>query len=237
MYRIVERSGSRIVLIQTICISDRKMNAFYKLATALVAWSALSLTAQAATLDALASLPSDAFIFSVEHPESFGYMKPGIDLSRYHSVLIEPLALLGKQRDEWLLLVAAPSHPMEQHFRQTMTDALESRGFDIASAPGPDVMRLRLAVSLAQRNVDPKQPVQSAFNLDTLADGVDHYMTQVATVGQVEDSLSGGLLAGSADLRPETPVILTPGNNQLGALDIWSSTSAERLRQVCLNQA
>lgn len=234
-----EQSAEKIVSIQTISTSVRTMNAFYKLATALVAWSALSLTAQATTLDALAALPRDAFIFSIEHPESFGYLKPGIDLTRYRGVLIEPLALLGKQHDEWLLLVAAPTHPMERYFRQAMTAALGARGLEIASAPAPDVMRLRLAMSLslANRNVDPKQPVQASHNLDLLASGVDHYMTQVAAVGQLEDSLSGDLLAGSADLRAEQSLIVPSGGNLQDAIDNWCATSAERLRQACMPQA
>jgi hypothetical protein len=212
------------------------MNAFYKLATALVAWSALSLTAQAATLDALAALPNDAFIFSVEHPESFGYLMPGTDLARYHGVLIEPLALLGKQHDDWLLLVAAPSHPMEQHYRQAMHDALAARGFAVADAPGPGVMRLRLAMSLAlaNRNVDPDQPIRTSLNLDTLASGVDHYMTQIAAVGQLEDSLSGNLLAGSADLHAEPSLILPASHSLQGALDDWCATSVERIQQAQL---
>lgn len=205
------------------------MNAFYELACALVAWSALSLTAPAAAMDSLAAMPTDAFSFSVEHPGRFGYLNPGADLSRYRGVLIEPLATLGKEQGDWTLKVVDADHPLERNFHLALADALAARGVPVTDEPAPGVLRLRLALTVGER-AHPQLAAQSAFNLEQLAHGVDRYMQQVLAVGQIEDAMDGTLLGGSAELRTTAGRIVPAETADLASLvAAWSESSAQRL--------
>jgi hypothetical protein len=180
------------------------MNAFYQLACALVAWSALSLTAQTAALEALSSLPSEAFQLFPGMPPCFTYLRPGIDLTVYSAVLIEHLALLGQTTEQWQLCVTTRQHPLEHHYRARLTQALHELGIAVASVSAPGVMRLRSALVIhtpPQATLAPwLTPHASAINLDRHR-ALGHYLAQVTTIGQLEDAVNGELLAGSAELR------------------------------------
>lgn len=209
------------------------MNAFYKLACALVAWSALSLSAQAAAMETLSALPQQAFQVSTEHPDRLVYLKPGIDLGAYQAVMIEPLTMLGKQQGDWTLLVAEARSSEAQRYHQALTSALEQHGVQVASQPGPGVMRLRLALAIGD-TPHPDLAMQNTINLEHIADGVDHYMAQISAVGQLEDSQSGALLAGGVDLKNQQAL-----NNSAQTaeplshtLSVWTEDSAARLAEA-----
>jgi hypothetical protein len=207
------------------------MNSFYKLACALVAWSALSLSAQATAMQSLSALPEQAFQISSTHPEHLGYLSPGVNLANYQSIMIEPLTMLGKHQGDWTVLVAAAQSPEAQRFQQTLTQTLALHGLQVVDQAGPGVMRLRLALSIGDT---PHAPLatQNSINLEHLADGVDHYMAQVAAVGQLEDSLSGALLAGGVDLKDQLSTqhesqIQQPELSQV--IRLWTEHSAQRV--------
>ncbi|TDR81414.1 DUF3313 family protein [Paludibacterium purpuratum] len=205
------------------------MNAFYKLACALVAWSALSLSAGAETMQPLSALPASAYNMSEEHPGRFGFVRPDMDLSHYHGVLLEPLSFLTQSENgDWLLLRALPDNPLDRHFRQAMIQALHAHGLTVAEAPAPDVMRLQLALALDAR----KQPVETALNLATLGDSMAHYLRRVQAVGQVVDSQSNLVLAGSAELLTTTRPAPADREEMLGMLDSFSLASADRIALI-----
>ncbi|MBV8049032.1 MAG: DUF3313 family protein [Paludibacterium sp.] len=209
------------------------MNAFYKLACALVAWSAFSLPNGAQAMQPLSALPASAFNISMAHPDRCSFLRPGIDLSNYHSVLIEPLSFLAPgDNGDWLLLRALPGNPLDHHFRQAMTEALRAHGLTVADAPTADAMRLTLALAYDART----QPVETVLNLAELGDGMAHYLTRVQAVGQVADAHSHLALAGSAELTLSAQ--RHPANREdiLGILDRWSLASADRIA-LALGQA
>ena len=209
------------------------MNAFYKLACALVAWSALSLAAQASAFETLSALPQQAFQVSSAHPERLSYLNPGIDLADYRSVIIEPLTLIGKQQGDWTLQVAAAHSQAAVRYHQALTEALQRYGVAVVEHAAPGVMRLRLALAIGD-TPHPGLAMQSSINLEHLASGVDHYMAQVAAVGQLEDAQTGALLAGGVDLKTKQSLLLAA--NQTEALShtirLWSQDSAQRLAEA-----
>jgi hypothetical protein len=212
------------------------MHSFYKLACALVAWSALSLTAQAATQDALSGLPRDAFQRSTEHPDRFIYRTPGTDLHAYHGVLIEPLAFFGKDQGDWKILVAAEDNPVEQHYRAKLTDVLLQHGVAIAEAPGPGIVRLRSALMTSDGTApEVLQPCRAEFNLAHRVNGVNAYLHAITAIAQVEDALNGGLLAGSVDFS-NTPFHAPKGSmtqtDLLRLIDHLAEDSGARLARI-----
>jgi len=209
------------------------MNSCYKLACALVAWSALSLTAQAASFDALTALPNEAYLSAPDYPDRYLYRLPGIDLSAYHGVLIEPLVLLGQQQGDWTLQIAAQHSAPQRQYRAHLEQQLQQRGIAIASAPGPGVLRLRVALACDEPLLGCEPQSDARFNLETLASGVDHYLAWVSTIAQVEDSQSGQPLVGSVDLKNSPAQHRPLDQEHLSVmLEGWASAAATRLAQA-----
>jgi hypothetical protein len=205
------------------------MTAFYKLACALVAWSALSLSSGAQAMQPLSSLPASAFTVSMAHPGRCGFVCPDIDLSVYRSVLIEPLSFLSpSENGDWLLQRALPDNPLDRHFRQAMALALHAHGLTVTDTPAADAMRLSLALAYDASTM----PVETVLNLDTLGDGMAHYLTRVQAVGQVADSQSQRVLAGSAELTTSAQHHPAGRNEVLRMLDSWSLASADQIALV-----
>lgn len=197
------------------------MNAFYKLACALVAWSALSVAGGSDAASSLSALPSSAFDMAADNPDRFSYLRPGIDLHQYHGVLLAPLTFIAEADGDWSLQRALPDNPLDQHFRQTITQALQTLGIPVVQTAGEEVLRLRLALGHDPR----RSAVEPALDLNQWHDGAAHYLAQIQVAGQVEDSQSGLLLAGSAELGPHAQ-----GRDvMLGRVEHWGRASANRL--------
>ncbi|BEV73461.1 MULTISPECIES: DUF3313 family protein [unclassified Paludibacterium] len=203
------------------------MNAFYKLACALVAWSALSMSDGALAAQPLSSLPMTAFQMSQEHPERFSFVRPGVDLSQYRGVMLAPLSFIAASGADWQLQRASADHPLEQHFRLVMSEALQAQGLSLAAEPASDILCLKLALA---HPADPAL-VAASLDLNRLTDGVAHYLSQVQIVGEVADSHSGLLLAGVAQLG-QTPHSGGKRSDMTALLDDWSLASASRLAQA-----
>lgn len=204
------------------------MNAFYKLACALVAWSALSMSDGALAAQPLSSLPTTAFQMSQAHPERFSFVRPDVDLSQYRGVMLAPLSFIAAASDaDWQLQRARADHPLEQHFRQVMSEALQAQGLALATEPASDILCLKLAVA---HPADPAL-VAASLDLSRLTDGVAHYLSQVQIVGEVADSHSGLLLAGVAQLG-QTPHSGGKRSDMTALLDDWSLASASKLAQA-----
>lgn len=210
------------------------MNAFYKLACALVAWSALSLAAQAAAFETLSALPQQAFQVSSAHPERLSYLNPSINLADYRSVMVEPLTLIGKQQGDWTLQVAEAHSQAALRYRLALTEALQQHGVRVVEQAAPGVMRLRLALAIDDQP-HPDLTMQNSINLEHLASGVDHYMAHIAAVGQLEDALSGALLAGGVDLKTAAPQASKPSEPLSRTIRLWSQDSAQRLAEALVH--
>lgn len=91
-------------------------------------------------------------------------------------------------------------------------------------------MRLRLALSLGEDNALAEQNGRATV----VSSDLNHYLSRLLAVGQIEDAQSGHLLAGSAALQPilnSQPLLLAPEQVRPW-LDNWAQASAEHIAQA-----
>lgn len=152
----------------------------------------------------------------------FTYRAPDLDLSRYDRAILDPVqiwvaeggrsALNSLSREDQQLLV--------NYLYVALHDALE-KDYTIVTEPGPDVMRVRCAITEA-RATDPVKDLMSTVTpaglglsyAKRLLSGTHSGVGVVAVEGELLDSLSGKRLAAVMDRRAGTK---SPG----GKLTRW----------------
>ncbi|QOD83557.1 DUF3313 family protein [Chromobacterium haemolyticum] len=216
------------------------MKPFFKLACALMASALLANIGHAGDKpENLVLLPSEAFHPSPDHAGQVLYLQPGVDLKRYHGILIEPLIFLGRQADgQWQATAADEHNRLDACYRNSLARALCLEGLPVANAAGPGIARLRVAVGDMLRELagpDARRPLQASLNLARFADDIDPYLAQVSTIGQLEDSESGLLLAGGVNLlgKELNPDDAQPSNAEWlqQRVDLWSRHHARQMAQ------
>ncbi|MCW3481478.1 DUF3313 domain-containing protein [Neisseriaceae bacterium JH1-16] len=198
--------------------------------------------ALAAAPDALLALPKEAFQHSPSEPHTYRYQKPGSDLRRYRQILIAPLAFLSKAPSgDWKFSVADERNKISQYFQQSLKTQLQQRGIETVEVPGPDALRLQVAVTTVTEEKPGLKPidilpVKAVFNLARNAAGLEPYLVKISTLGQLEDSQSGELLAGAIDLKQADKAKSGKGPLTLDyietMIDKWNSQTADRLAKA-----
>jgi len=193
----------------------------------------------AATSETLLSLPKEAFQQSKTDPNQYNYLKPGAELSRYRQILIDPLSFLSPAPGgDWKVSVADERNKISQYFQQGLRAELQKRGIETVDAPGPQVLRLHVAITTVSEERPGLKPidilpVKAVFNLARNAAGMEPYLVKISTMGQLEDSESGELLAGAIDLKHTDKTKSGKGPLTLDYLramiDKWNSQTADRL--------
>jgi len=218
------------------------MKSYLPLTLAALLASLAAPLALAAPPDALLSLPKTAFEHSPSEPHTYRYQKPGSDLSHYRQIQIAPLAFLSKAPDgNWTFSVADERNKISAYFQQSLKAQLQLRGIETVDAPGPEVVRLQVAVNAVTEERPGFKPidilpVKAVFNLARDAAGVEPYLVKISTLGQLEDSQSGELLAGAIDLKQ--PKRTKSGKGPLTLdyiktmIDKWNSQTADRLAKA-----
>lgn len=219
------------------------MKPFFRLVCATIALSALSHTAMAEeNQEHLFNLPPEAFQPNPKVPGQMIYLKPGVDLKQYHAVILEPLSFLERQTDgNWQLLVSGEKNKIDSYYRMSMETALRKEKIKVVTEPGPGVARLRVAVTGFQQDkpglsVTDILPIKAAFNLARFATGTDPYLLKVSTMGQLDDSQDGTLLAGGVNMveSPGSKTKDEPITAELlkKMINDWSAKNARQLARA-----
>lgn len=133
------------------------------------------------------------------------YVKPGVSLKAYDKVLLEPVAVRLPSGDERPAIDPADLETLRTTFQNTLTETLEP-DYPLVNAPGPGVLRMRVAIT----DLVPTYPVVSlvvlalpfSFGVDFIASGGSGsppYLGQTAFEGELRDSESGDLLVALTD--------------------------------------
>ncbi|MEJ8675589.1 DUF3313 domain-containing protein [Chromobacterium amazonense] len=169
----------------------------------LPAWSA----GETANSENLFTVPLSAFQQSKSNPDQRVYLKPGVDLKAYNTVLLEPLLFMRQAKDgNWELLQSGDENAIAAYFHQRMQAELASAGVAMTQQAAPGVARLRVAVTAVSQDrpgVDAVDllPIKAVFNLARLATGKEPYLLKIGSMAQLEDAQDGALLAGTVNLR------------------------------------
>jgi len=160
-------------------------------------------------VDSILNVPKEEFKVSSNNPNQFYYIKPGVDLRQYQSVMVAPLVILNQgEGNDWNVLVT-DSENAPKFFQDHLTAALHKQGIQVVSEPGPGVLRLQIAVTHARQDrpgfsATDVFPVKMVFNLARFAVGKSPFVVKLSTTAELSDSVSGDLLAGGLGLREDS---------------------------------
>jgi len=167
-------------------------------------------TSMLAPSQPLLQIPKSQFKPLPDNPSQYVYIKPNAHLDRYTQIWVAPLVILNKETGkQWQALVSDENGQAAQIFQQAMVKALKDRGVRVSDQPGPGVITLRVAVTHVQQDKEgfvasDILPIKAIFNVARMAAGMEKYIVNIDTLGQLEDSQSGELLAGGFGIRKQS---------------------------------
>ncbi|TDR73495.1 DUF3313 family protein [Paludibacterium purpuratum] len=190
--------------------------------------------------DALLTMDKSVLQQDKAHPERYYYINHDVVLAKYSRVMIAPLVVVTEDtHKQWQALVGEKESRPEQMFLQTMRQALQKRGLTVVDEPGEDVLVLRLAVTHVQQEHDSLNPtdllpIKMVFNLTRRLAGKEPYIVKISTMGVLNDSLTGKLVAGSLGLRQEDKYGADPVSMDdfQPWLDSWSQVVADQVTHI-----
>lgn len=161
--------------------------------------------------------------------ESWTYLKPHLDLSRYQSVLVEPTVLYSGPDAQFNDIKLAD----RQKYVAILTDALRSelaRSIRTAARAGPDALRVRVTLLGAEKTIGGVATVSHVMPIGLLTNAVKSAVGKkgsmtgsVLLAVEITDSTTGELLA--AAVRREAP----------DALDIPATVSTSDTVEAAAN--
>ena len=87
------------------------------------------------------------------------WLKPGVDFSKYHHLMLDPVVFFFAPDSEYKGLDPQELKRLADSFKQQLVDSLKKR-YPIVAVPGPDVARIRFAITDLRQN----RPVLSDVN-------------------------------------------------------------------------
>ncbi|WP_277458142.1 MULTISPECIES: DUF3313 domain-containing protein [Methylococcus] len=137
------------------------------------------------------------------------YANPAADCRKYTKVMIDPVTLWAKSGDSWLQKLKPEDRDMLRKLgTDTLLDVMNKARFEVVSQPGPDVMRVRMALTEADKaNVLLKEGtvlapyVTAPAALYSEAAGQALFTGDAAFELELLDSQTGQRLYAAADKR------------------------------------
>lgn len=162
------------------------------------------------------------------------YLKPGVDFSKYNKVMLDPVVFFLKEDSKYKGIDADQFKELADSFHKAAIDALAG-GYPIVSDPGPDVLRVRVAIT----DIEVSKPALSAVTtvvpmglaMSTIKKGVTGKHTGVGGASmeaELLDSQTNDRLAAAIDEKSGSKLSgLTKYGAAKEAFEFWS----KRLRK------
>jgi len=136
------------------------------------------------------------------------YLRPGVDWAAYRHILLDPVTLWRGRESTGKGISAADAQMLANYFYSVIHAALEKEGFSLVSAPGPETLRVQVAISKAEESdvalnvISTVIPaLHAASTLDKLATGKPAFVGEGQVEVKVTDARTGELLAAGIDHR------------------------------------
>ena len=166
------------------------------------------------------------------------YVKPGVDLKQYDSVMIDPVTTV----------IASPgvSAEVKDQLAAYLSDALRSQAageLKVVDTPGPRTIRVRTALTDKIEGVDSGEPVtvrhdnpRATLDGKLGSDAVAGFVSSVCFEGEIVDSATGERLSALVDHRigakreasPDTSWAAVRSATNVGAAKLWRRFSDAR---------
>ncbi|MGH7906064.1 MAG: DUF3313 domain-containing protein [Candidatus Binataceae bacterium] len=153
------------------------------------------------------------------------YINPNVQWSKYNKVIVDPVQFWANADTK---VSKEDQQALCTYFHNIVEEDLRKGGFTIVDQPGPDVMRLELALTDANaatpglRSVSVIVPQARVLNMvQSMATGSYAFVGGAQAEGQIIDSVTGERLAASVDKRV--------GGASLSAAAQWKWGDAENV--------
>jgi hypothetical protein len=168
---------------------------------------------------------------------TWAWRNPDARVADYDRILFEPVAIWRSGKRS---LDAVPEDDLQRlaaEFQRAVGARLAA-DYRLVDAPGPGVLRIRLAITAARQadrvldvftfDVPPEHRVPDTAQLDAAT----HALVVAAAIeGELSDSVSGEVVAAGVDHRGERRSLTTWGDVRT-ALDRWAAWLASRLGEA-----
>ena len=132
------------------------------------------------------------------------FLRPGVEFSGFHQVLLDPLAISAAPQDERRPMGGTPQYAptpgyldgLRRAFQETFATEFGRGGMSVASAPGPGVLRVSGLVTdlVLTARLDPEQEVDQFDVVSSFG--------ELTLLLDVRDSASGEPLLRTVDREP-----------------------------------
>ena len=173
------------------------------------------------------------------------YANPKADCKKYKSVLLDPVTLWAKaDGSSFAKLEPADRNLLTTEFDKALRETVAKGGYAVVSNPGPDVMRIRAALTEAEKsNVMMKEISVVAPYVSGAATAWSEYKGQALFTGdaafEVEalDSVTGERLYAAADKRvgKMDPRNYHSWDDVTESFKAWSERGVKRLTNCRVN--
>lgn len=166
------------------------------------------------------------------------YLNPAAQWSKYTRVILEPVQFWAAGDTK---IPLADQQALTSYFYFALRDNLQKQ-FTLVNEPGPDVMKLEMALTDATaatpmlRSVSVIVPQARLLNkAQSLATGSYAFVGSAQTEGQIVDSMTGERLAAAIDKRVGGMGFQAAAQWKWGdaqnAMDFWAQTMTRRIAQ------
>ncbi len=149
------------------------------------------------------------------------YWNDQVDFNSYSKILIEPVTIWANPDAELSQVPAEERQELANAFHAALQEAL-SEDFEIVQVPGPNTMRVRVALTEAVASSPVLDTIstyvpqaRTISTILTLGSDTKAFVGQARAEGEARDALSGVLLAAGIDQRAGTKAL---GDN---TFDSW----------------
>ncbi len=150
------------------------------------------------------------------------YVKPGLDLARYHKAIIDPVAVALSAESAGQAVNPAELMALSDYMHDALVIALRG-AYPVVEEPGEDVLRVRVALT----DVIPTKPVRNTIGTllvparvvsaaKRAITGTDLFVGQVAIEAEVLDSQTGVRLMALVDRKAGDKFSLKRGTTTWG---------------------
>lgn len=167
------------------------------------------------------------------------YVNPDADFSRYDAVEIESVTLWYTQRAH---LRAEDQQLLTDHLYATLVESLTEQGFAIVEEPGPNVIKLRAAITeargakrVANAVTSIAPPARVLATLGGLATDTAVFVGRAGLEAEFRDGITEEQLMAGADERVGTKTVrgaFGKWTHVKAAFDVWSDRIAARLAEL-----
>lgn len=162
------------------------------------------------------------------------YFRPGVEWSRYRKILLDPVTGWKGRESAGRGISAHDEQMLVNYFYSVIHAALEKEGFKLVTAPEPDTLRVRVAITKAQESdvalnvISTVIPVLHAFSsLEKAATGKPSFVGEAQIEVKATDAMTGELLAAGIDHRVGgkalDATIMTSWGDVENMMRLWAS--------------